>query len=85
LTFQEAFSKSSNIGISRLVDKYFGLQPQKYVNYLYDMGLASPVGFQLAGEKNPVIKQPNDPTWSGTTLPWMSIGYELALTPLQTL
>ena len=85
LTFQEAFSKSSNIGISRLVDKYFGLQPQRYVNYLYDMGLASPVGFQLAGEKNPVIKQPNDPTWSGTTLPWMSIGYELALTPLQTL
>lgn len=85
LTLEEAFYKSSNIGISKLVNKHFGLKPQKYVDYLYDMGLASPVGFQLAGEKNPMIKKPDDPTWSGITLPWMSIGYELALTPLQTL
>ncbi len=85
LTLEEAFSKSSNIGISRLVDKHFGLKPQKYVDQLYDMGLGTPVGFQLAGEKNPLIKQTDDPTWSGISLPWMSIGYELALTPLQTL
>jgi cell division protein FtsI (penicillin-binding protein 3) len=32
-----------------------------------------------------VIKHPDDPSWSKTTLPYMSIGYECQLTPLQIL
>ena len=33
----------------------------------------------------PDVPTPTDPRWSGVTLPWMSIGYGLKLTPLQTL
>jgi cell division protein FtsI (penicillin-binding protein 3) len=43
------------------------------------------VGFQLKGEGVPYFKKPGNANWYGTTLPWMSIGYELKITPLQTL
>jgi cell division protein FtsI (penicillin-binding protein 3) len=49
------------------------------------MGLGRPLGVEIAGEGEPKIKDPSDPTWSGTTLPWMSIGYETLMTPLQLL
>ncbi|NCP45281.1 MAG: PASTA domain-containing protein [Flavobacteriales bacterium] len=40
---------------------------------------------ELSGEGTPKIKNTTDKTWSGITLPWMSIGYELELTPLNIL
>ena len=49
------------------------------------MGLTEPLQFQMKGTGAPYIKNPDDPSWSGVTLPWMSIGYELKLTPLHTL
>lgn len=85
ITLKEAFAKSSNIAISRWVDQYFGLKPSRYIGHLQKMGLTEPLGFQLAGEGIPYIPNPNDKSWSGVTLPWMSIGYGLKLTPLQTL
>lgn len=85
ITVQEVFEKSSNIGVSKLVQAQFGLNPQRYIDYIKSFGLASPLGFQMIGEGIPYIKEASDPSWSGVTLPWMSIGYELKLTPLQTL
>ena len=85
ITVQEAFAKSSSIAVSKLVNLHFGLKPDKYLNYIRKMGIDQPLGFQLAGEGNPYIPTPTDQAWSGVTLPWMSIGYSLKLTPLQTL
>ncbi len=85
ITVEEVLGKSSNIGVSRLVERYFGKNPQRFIDYLYDMGLNEPVGFQIQGEAIPKIKTPKDETWSGTSLAWMSIGYELELSPIQTL
>nr|WP_262919029.1 penicillin-binding protein [Tunicatimonas sp. TK19036] len=85
ITLKEAFSKSSNVAISRWVDQYFGLKPSRYIEYLKDMGLTEPLGFQLAGEGVPYVPTPDDKSWSGVTLPWMSIGYSLKMTPLQIL
>jgi cell division protein FtsI (penicillin-binding protein 3) len=39
----------------------------------------------LKGEGVPYFKKPGEKNWYGTTLPWMSIGYEAKLTPLHTL
>ncbi len=75
ITIKEAFEKSSNIAISRLVNDHFMNDPQRFIDYLN----------QLVGEGVPRIKTPSDPSWSGISLPWMSIGYELELTPIQTL
>ncbi len=85
LSVQEVFEKSSNVGMSLLIWKYFRKNPEKYVEYLKKFGLSRPLGFQMAGEAQPYIKNPSDSSWSGSTLPWMSIGYELKLSPLQTL
>jgi cell division protein FtsI (penicillin-binding protein 3) len=85
ITIKEAFEKSSNIGISKLINFHFGHDPQKYIDHVYALGLARPLGFQMIGEAAPKIKNTSDPSWSGTSLPWISIGYEVEVTPLQTL
>lgn len=83
ITIQEAFEQSSNIAVAKLVDKHFGLQQDRYMQYIRNMGLADPLGFQLKGEGIPNFRPLN--TWSGITLPWMSYGYGFEITPLQTL
>lgn len=85
LTIREAFEKSSNVAISKLVDEYFGSSPSKFMSYVEKAGLKDPVGFQLVGEGKPYFKKPGDKNWYGTSLPWISIGYEIKLNPLHTL
>ena len=85
ITVQSMFEQSSNIGIAKLVNDRFKQNPNKYIEYLQKFGLNTPLDFQMAGEAKPYIKTPQDPTWSATTLPWMAIGYETRLTPLQML
>lgn len=85
ITVKEAFEKSSNVAISRLVDQHFGYQPSKFMAYVQEANLHQPLSFQLKGEGIPYFKTPGQKNWYGTTLPWMSIGYEAKLTPLHTL
>ena len=85
ITIKEAFEKSSNVAISRLVEDNFGHNPSKFVSYIEKAGLDKPIDFQLKGEGVPYFKKPGEKNWYGTTLPWMSIGYEAKLTPLHTL
>lgn len=85
ISFQEAFEKSSNVGISYLAHETFHKNPQKFVDYLYGMGLNEITGIEIPGEGKPYIKNPKDKSWSKLSVPWMSIGYEVQLTPLQIL
>ena len=85
ITVQQVFEKSSNIGVAKLVDKYFSGNPTEYTDYLKKFGLDKPLGFQMTGEALPYVKDPRDRSWSRTSLTTMSIGYELKLAPLQTL
>jgi cell division protein FtsI (penicillin-binding protein 3) len=85
ITLQHAFEKSSNIAISKKVNEYFGAKPEKFLEYIRNMGLTEPVLFQLDGVAKPYFKSTASKTWSGTTLPWMSIGYELSMSPIHTL
>ena len=89
VTVQHAFEMSSNVGIARLVDIGYGNDARgrkAFVDKLRSFGLDRPTGISLDGEKAPFIKDPavdSLQTWSGVTLPWMSMGYEVELTPLQ--
>jgi cell division protein FtsI (penicillin-binding protein 3) len=49
------------------------------------MRLNKPLGLQIKGEGEPLIRYPGDKLWSGVSLPMMSYGYEVQLTPLQVL
>jgi cell division protein FtsI (penicillin-binding protein 3) len=85
ITVKEVFERSSNIGTSKLAFKYFRKDPGRFVSYLDNFGLTKRLDFQMSGEATPVVKRPADPSWSGASLPWMSVGYELRLSPLHTL
>jgi cell division protein FtsI (penicillin-binding protein 3) len=85
VTVQAAFAHSSNVGIALMTNNYFSTKKDKYFKYLEDFFLTLPTGVEIDGEVPPKIKNPADGNWSGTTLPWMSIGYELQITPLQLL
>lgn len=85
ITVQDVFEKSSNVGIAKLVTEHFGDDPKEFVDIIKGTGYGKPLGFQLMGEGEPYIKDPSDESWSGSTLPWMSVGYETSVTPLQTL
>jgi cell division protein FtsI (penicillin-binding protein 3) len=85
ITIREAFEKSSNVAISKLVEEHFGASPSKFMAYIDKAGLSEPFGFQLMGEGKPFFKKPGEKDWYGTSLPWISIGYESKLNPLHTL
>lgn len=85
LTAQEVFETSSNVGTSLLVTKYFSKNPKLYTDKLRAFHLHEKLGLAIPGEGIPKIKQPKDKDWYGTSLPWISIGYESLVTPLQTL
>ncbi|MDX1904980.1 MAG: penicillin-binding protein [Thermonemataceae bacterium] len=85
ITVQRMFEVSSSIGIAKLVNDRFKHNPMKFIEYLQKFGLNTPLDFQMAGEAKPYIKTPQDPTWSVTSLPWMAIGYETRISPLQML
>ena len=85
LTVKQAFEKSSNIGIAKLVYHYFERRPEDFINFLKKIKLDQQLDFQIVGTGKPYIKNISDSTWSGVTLPWMSHGYELKISPLQIL
>jgi cell division protein FtsI (penicillin-binding protein 3) len=85
LSLSEIIENSSNVGISKLINRHYGNKPLAFVRHLEDFRLHKKTGIEISGEETPVIKRPTDKDWSGTTLPWMSIGYVIELTPLQLL
>lgn len=81
---------SSNVGVSYLIDKYYKDNPQRFVDGLKRMSIDQPLNLQIPGEGTPDIKGPEDRKKVGryfakTSLPWMSIGYETQIPPLNTL
>lgn len=85
VSVQQAFEHSSNVAMAKLVDKHFGLRPQKFVDYLDKLKQSEPLGLQIVGEPQPKIKRPGQKGWSGISLPWMAYGYGFETTPLHTL
>lgn len=85
MTAQEIFENSSNVGTSKLITKYFSKNPKQYIDKLRSFHLNEKIGLSIPGEGVPKIKQVKDKDWYGTSLPWISIGYESNVTPLQTL
>ena len=84
-TVAEAFEMSSNVGISKLAYKYYQNDPGRYLAHIRKLRLNLRSGIDLVGEARPLVKTPQSKTWSATSLPWMSIGYEVLETPLNIL
>jgi len=85
ITVREAFEQSSNVGISKIITNSYSNDQKAFTDRLYSFGLQNKLGIEIKGEGNPSIRTPDDNNWSGITLPWMSTGYGVSLTPLQLL
>jgi len=85
ISVKEAFEVSSNVAVSKIIyDNYKGKE-EDFVERLYRMHLNEPLGLEIRGEGEPLIRYPGDDYWSGISLPMMSYGYEVRMTPLQIL
>jgi len=85
ITVQRAFEVSSNVGITKITYENYKEKPEQFINRLYKMGLNQKLGIEIRGEGVPEIKYPDSEYWSGISLPMMSMGYEVRMTPLQIL
>lgn len=85
LSISQVIEKSSNVGTAMLVNSTFRNNPQEFLDRLSSLHLDKKTGIELEGEIEPYIKEYNTDGWSNVTIPQMSIGYELEVTPLQTL
>ena len=73
--------QSSNVGVSLLIDNNYRNNPQRFVDGIHRTKFDSPIDLELPGHGKVVIKDTDNKTWSNTTLPWMSIGYEVLAHP----
>ncbi len=80
---------SSNIGVSWVIDHYYGKNPEKYIDGLYRVGMHEDLQLPLVGYNRPIIRYPKRNPSGGvedkTMLPWMSIGYGTQIAPINTL
>ena len=76
---------SSNVGTSSIIDQFYHDKPQKFVDGLKRMSIDQPLHLQISGEGKPNIKGPKERYFAKTTLPWMSIGYETQVPPMNIL
>jgi cell division protein FtsI/penicillin-binding protein 2 len=78
LTVTGILEESSNIGISKLVQR---IDNDTYYKYLRGFGFGSFSSITLPGEVRGILKKPN--RWSRISKAFMSFGYEVSVTPLQ--
>ncbi|MFI1770480.1 penicillin-binding protein [Thalassobellus citreus] len=80
-----ALEVSSNIGLATLIDDNYSDKPKQFIKRIKSWNLDKPLGVSIKGEGVPDIPEPGDKKWSKNALPSMAYGYNLSLTPLQTL
>jgi cell division protein FtsI (penicillin-binding protein 3) len=85
VTAKQAFELSSNVGMAKLVSAYYSGQPSQFINRLKQMQMDTLTGIDLVGEGRSTIFKPGGKMWGPTTMPWMAFGYNLQISPLQTL
>src|SRR5699024_1036444 len=78
LTFPEVIAQSSNVAISKIAMR---LSRDTFYQYARNLGFGTPTNLDLPNEETGRLQKPYE--WSKVTLPWMSIGYEVQVTPIQ--
>lgn len=91
LSVTDIIKNSSNVGVSTLIDNAYHNHPEQFVNSVYRTGIATKFDIPISAYNPPVIRHPKKDkyghwaNWYSTALPWMSIGYETQIPPIQTL
>lgn len=85
ISVADGFKISSNNVFRYLACKYYEENPRRFLDKIYEYKLNETFDFDLIGLASPTIPQPGTPSWSGTMLPSVAIGYSITETPLHIL
>ena len=85
ISVKKIFEVSSNVGVAKIITSCYENNQKAYVDRVFSFGVNKPLGIEVPGEGQPFFKYPGDKDWWGTSLAWMSYGYETKMTPLQIL
>ena len=88
-TVKGMFVESSNVGFAKVVCQNYEDRPERWVEYIRGIGLDKVSSIQNIRGLGFYIKDPSTfhdrGGWSKTTLPQTAYGYEVNMTPMQTL
>jgi cell division protein FtsI (penicillin-binding protein 3) len=78
LTLADVVRLSSNVGIVQFAERF---EPREQYETLRDFGLGAPTGLPYSSEAGGTLRPPGQ--WSRQSSASLSLGYEVAVTPLQ--
>jgi len=78
LTTREVIEQSSNIGMSKLIQR---LDDDTFYKYLRRFGFGNYTSINLPGEVRGTLRKPNE--WKGVSKAFISFGYGITVTPIQ--
>jgi len=85
ISVAEAIWFSSNIGVAKTILKGYENNPEKFIEGLDRIGINADLNLEIPGAGRTKLKDPTNSTWSRTSLPWASFGYEVQVPPIHTL
>jgi cell division protein FtsI (penicillin-binding protein 3) len=78
-------SSLQNVAISKQINNGYINSPSKFINRLKAFGIGEDLPIEIAGSPKTRIIDPNTDAWNNLTLPTLSMGYAILMTPLKTL
>ncbi len=85
ISLGKALLYSSNTVFAQAVTQAYAKNPTQFVAKFKQLQLGINLEIPFANANNQIIPQPNSSQWSAISLPWMSFGYGLTLSPIQIL
>jgi len=79
----DVLAKSSNVGTSKLITKYYADKPQIFLDHLKRWKLFDKMDIELPGITKPKIVTPQNKRWNAATLASISYGYSSNINLLQ--
>jgi cell division protein FtsI (penicillin-binding protein 3) len=84
VTIKKAFELSSNVAMAKLAYAHYSNNPRQFFKHIANLKLDTLTGIDLIGERRPSFHKPGTKLYNASTVPWMSFGYGIAISPLQT-
>ncbi len=85
IDLKTAITESSNVYFVKAVHEHFKGKEMEYYQELCSLELHCHTALNEFKPPQPILPRPKGPKWYGTTLGYLSYGYGLEITPLQTL
>ncbi|MEA3446075.1 MAG: penicillin-binding protein [Bacteroidota bacterium] len=85
ISVKEVFKVSSNIGVVKLIIKYYENKPEEFIDRLYTFNINKSMKIEIPGGPPPIIKYTDDSLWWAGSLGMIAYGYEIKFTAMQIL